>query len=195
MMKNTRKFTLIEHIIIIYKASLSFLYLKLFKRKNGINFKLKERIMLAITEVNGCAMCSYVHTKLAIKAGLSDQDIKALLEGELSNVPKEEALAILFAKDYAYNHEKIDQAFYQKLIEKYGTRKARAILGVSQVITMTNGMGISLDHLKGTLTFKHVKGSCVLNELLIPIFTMVLFPIFLLFNLFVIPFYNLRYRT
>lgn len=67
-----RKFGLIEHIGIIYRASLSFLYNKLYKKQNGMNFKFKERIMLAVTEVNGCIMCSYVHTKLSLKAGLSN---------------------------------------------------------------------------------------------------------------------------
>ena len=31
----------------------------------------KERIMLAVTEVNGCAMWSYSHTQMGLQAGLS----------------------------------------------------------------------------------------------------------------------------
>lgn len=193
-MKDHRRFNVVEQISIIYKASLSFLYLKLFKKKNGMNFKFKERIMLAVTEVNGCALCSYVHTKLALKAGLDNKAIKELLAGDLVGVPENEALGVLFAKDYAYNHEKVDAEFYQKLIGTYGIRKARAILGVTHVITMTNGMGISLDLLKRTFTFRHVKGSCILNELLVPLVTMVFFPVFLITNLFVIPFYNMRFK-
>lgn len=193
-MNQSRQFTVFEQIPIIYKASLSFLFLKLFKKKNGMNFKLKERIMLAVTEVNGCTMCSYVHTKLALKAGLNDHDIKELLAGDLEGVPENEALAVLFAKNYAFNKEKVDQEFFQKLIENYGIRKARAILGVTHVITMTNGMGISLDLLKHSLTFKHVKGSCILNELFVPLFTMILFPLSLLINLPIIFFYNMKFK-
>ncbi len=194
MMKHKRQFNIFQQIPIIYKASLSFLFLKLFKKKNGMNFKLKERIMLAITEVNGCTMCSYVHVKLATKAGISDKDIKEILAGELEGIPKEDALAVLFAKNYADNKEEVDQAFYQKLIDNYGKRKARAILGVAHVITMTNGMGISLDLLKKTFTFKHVKGSNVLNELLVPLFTMILFPVFLVLNILVVPFTYLKHK-
>jgi len=189
-MKNNEKrlFRLGEHIKIIYRASFGFLYLKLTKKKKVMNFKFKERIMLAITEVNGCALCSYVHTKLALKSGLTDLEIKELLSGELENVPADESLAILFAKDYAYNYEKIDQEFYQRLIERYGLLKTKAILSASEVITMTNSMGISLGLLKNTLTFKHVKGSCILDELLIPISTMIFFPIFTILFLFLMPF-------
>lgn len=190
-----RKFGLFEQLPIIVRAARSFLYLRLFKKKNGMNFKFKERIMLAVTEVNGCQMCSFVHTKLALKAGLSLDDIQELLSGELVGVPKEESLGVLFAKDYAYNKEKIDQAFYQKLVETYQVRKARAILGVVEMITMTNGMGLALGYLKRTLTFKHVKGSNVLNEILVPLSTMVLFPLLLLILLPYIPFYSAQFKN
>lgn len=185
-----RKFNLFEHVVITYRASLGFLYNKLYKKQNGMNFKFKERIMLAVTEVNGCVMCSYVHTKLSLKAGLTNEDIKNILSGDLEGVPADESLAVLFAKDYAYNKEKIDPEFYQKLESTYGIRKARAILGAIEFITMTNSMGISMALFKNTLSFKHVKGSNVLNELLIPLSTMVLLPLFLILNLFVIPFHN-----
>lgn len=193
-MEHKRQFSVFKLISIIYRAALSFLFLKLFKKKNGMNFKLKERIMLAVTEVNGCTMCSYVHTKLATKAGLSDKDIKDLLAGELEGIPEAESLAVLFAKDYAFNKETVDPAFYQKLVTAYGKRKARAILGVVHVITMTNAMGISLDLLKKTFSFKHVKGSNVLNEILVPLLTMVFFPIFLILNLLVIPFTYFKHQ-
>ncbi len=190
-----RKFGFFEHLPIIIRAARSFLYLRLFKKKNGMNFKFKERIMLSVTEVNGCTMCSFVHTKLALKAGLTQDDIQELLAGELVGVPKEESLGVLFAKDYAFNKETIDKAFYQKLVDTYNVRKARAILGVTEMITMTNSMGLALGFLKRTLTFKHVKGSNVLNEILVPLSTMVLFPLFLILFLPVIPFYSARFKN
>lgn len=193
--KEKRKFRLLEHLPIIVRAARSFLYLRLFKKKNGMNFKFKERIMLAVTEVNGCQMCSYVHTKLALSAGLSMDDIQELLSGELVGVPKEESLGVLFAKDYAFNKEKIDADFYQKLVDTYDVRKARAILGVVEMITMTNAMGLGLGYLKRTLTFKHVKGSNILNEVLIPLSTMVLFPLSLMLFLPYIPFYSARFKN
>lgn len=151
--------------------------------------------MLAVTEVNGCQMCSYVHTKLALSAGLSMDDIQELLSGELVGVPKEESLGVLFAKDYAFNKEKIDADFYQKLVDTYDVRKARAILGVVEMITMTNAMGLGLGYLKRTLTFKHVKGSNILNEVLIPLSTKVLFPLSLMLFLPYIPFYSARFKN
>lgn len=189
-----RKFGFFEQLPIIVRAARSFLYLRLFKKKNGMNFKFKERIMLSVTEVNGCQMCSFVHTKLAIKAGLSLEDIQELLAGDLVGVPKEESLGVLFSKDYAFNKETMDKDFYQKLEDTYGIRKARAILGVTEMITMTNGMGLSLGFLKRTLTLKHVKGSNILNEIFVPLATMVLFPTLLLLFLPLAPFYSNRFK-
>lgn len=193
--EDKRKFGFLEQLPIIVRAARSFLYLRLFKKQNGMNFKFKERIMLAVTEVNGCTMCSFVHTKLALKAGLSQQDIQELLAGELVGVPPAESLGVLFAKDYAFNQETIDRSFYDKLVSTYGVRKARAILGVVEMITMTNGMGLALGYLKRTLTFKHVKGSNVLNEIFVPLSTMVLFPLLLLLFLPYIPFYNKQFKN
>lgn len=193
--EDKRKFGFLEQLPIIVRAARSFLYLRLFKKQNGMNFKFKERIMLAVTEVNGCTMCSFVHTKLALKAGLSQQDIQELLAGELVGVPPAESLGVLFAKDYAFNQETIDRSFYDKLVSTYGARKARAILGVVEMITMTNGMGLALGYLKRTLTFKHVKGSNVLNEIFVPLSTMVLFPLLLLLFLPYIPFYNKHFKN
>lgn len=31
-----------------------------------------ERLQLAVTEVNGCAACSYQHTKMALEMGMSN---------------------------------------------------------------------------------------------------------------------------
>ncbi len=183
-----RKFNVFEHIPITYRAALGFLILKSLKKKKVMNFKLKERIMLAVTEVNGCVLCSYVHTKLALNGGMTDLEIKELLAGDLDNVPAEESVAVLFAKDYAFNKETVDPKFYAKLIEKYGKYKAKAILSACEVITMTNSMGISLGLLKETLTFRHVKQSNVLNEFFIPLLTMILFPVFLVVGLLILPF-------
>jgi len=182
-----RKFSFIEHVPITWRAGHAFVYLKVLKHKKIMNFRLKERIMLAITEVNGCVLCSYVHTKLALSGGMSDLEIKSLLAGELELIPVEDSLAVLFAKDYAFNHETLDPIYYQKIIDRYGIDRAKAILSVSEMITMTNSMGISLGLLKQTLTFKHVKGSRVYNELLIPLITMFLFPISVIAGLFVLP--------
>ena len=40
------------------------------KKENDINGQFIKRIMLAVTQVNGCRMCSYHHTKEALRLGM-----------------------------------------------------------------------------------------------------------------------------
>ncbi|MDY0023535.1 MAG: carboxymuconolactone decarboxylase family protein [Candidatus Izemoplasmatales bacterium] len=43
--------------------------------KKRVDNDLIERLMLATTEVNGCELCSYAHTKMALKQGFSQEEI------------------------------------------------------------------------------------------------------------------------
>ena len=85
-----------------------------------------ERIMLAVTEVNGCRYCSYYHTSVALKAGMSEDEIQGMLGGDLSNAPADESVALLFAQHYAETEGHPEEEAYQRLLETYG-RKQRPI--------------------------------------------------------------------
>ena len=56
-----------------------------------------KRLQLAVTEVNGCAICSYQHTKMALKQGMSNEEISSFLNGDNTFIKPEEAKAIIFA--------------------------------------------------------------------------------------------------
>ena len=60
-----------------------------------------ERLMLAVTAVNKCPMCSYAHTEIALKSGMAKEEIENLLGGSYTDCPPEEGGAILFAQHYA----------------------------------------------------------------------------------------------
>src|SRR5699024_10855220 len=71
------------------------------RKNNLLSAKFVKRIMLAVTEVNGCEVCSYAHTKSALEMGMSKTEVKQILTGEKADFPKEEEKAILFAQHYA----------------------------------------------------------------------------------------------
>ncbi|MFA7136802.1 MAG: carboxymuconolactone decarboxylase family protein, partial [Bacteroidales bacterium] len=50
-----------------------------------------ERLQLAVTEVNGCAACSYQHTQMALEQGMSNEEITSFLSGDGSFTKPEEA--------------------------------------------------------------------------------------------------------
>ena len=57
----------------------------------------RERLMLAVTAVDGCRYCSYFHARQALRSGLNPEEISRLLSGDADNCPEEEAVAVIYA--------------------------------------------------------------------------------------------------
>lgn len=112
---------------------------------------LKERVMLAVTEVNGCAMCAFGHTQMALEAGMSNSEIAQLLQGSFDDVPREDLPAILFAQHYADKNGRPTKAAWQRLVEVYGADKAKAVLAAVRMIMAGNTFGIPLGSLIGRI--------------------------------------------
>jgi AhpD family alkylhydroperoxidase len=135
------------------------------KKKNEIDQQLIERIMLAVTEVNGCAICSYAHTKMALEAGLSDIEIKNMLAGISDDIPSKEIQAIMFAQHYADSRGNPSKKSWDRVIETYGLPKAKGILGATRVIMMGNVYGIPWSSFFSRLKGKPDKRSSLSYEL------------------------------
>lgn len=179
--KQSRVFTIQEQIKNIYLGAKGFVHLRSSKKKRIMNKRLKEEIMLAITEVNGCSMCSFVHTKIALSSGMSPKDIKNILDGNTNDIPIENAVAVLFAQNFAYTKEQVSPEGLRRIIEEYGNEKSELILAACNMITMTNGMGTSMDHFYMRLRFKRNAKSYILSETINPLLTMLLFPPLVIF--------------
>ena len=146
-------------------------------RKNKIVSKVfREKIMLAVTQVNGCRYCNYVHAKSAIDAGASEDEINAMLNGELGEVDKDESLALMFAQHYADTDGKPDKETYEKFVEHYGAQKSTDILAMIRTIMTANIHGIALDALLSRFKGEKMKGSKLSNELGISLGVLVLLP-------------------
>ena len=117
-----------------------------------VNQQFKERIMLAVTEVNGCAMCSYAHTQMALEAGLSQTEITAMLSSGSEHIPENETTAILFAQHYADCRGKPSSNATTSFYQAYGQAKADAIMAVIHVIMAGNVYGIAFGSLKARFT-------------------------------------------
>jgi AhpD family alkylhydroperoxidase len=57
------------------------------KAKGLLSPVFRERLMLAVTAVNGCRYCSYFHAKQALKSGITQEEINQLLSGTVDNCP------------------------------------------------------------------------------------------------------------
>lgn len=154
MARHEKKYSLKEIYLNILNAIRTISYLKKAAKKGLIKKDFRQRIMLAVTEVNGCALCSYEHAKIALKAGMSEEEIEALKNGELQGVPEEEMKAILFAKHYADQRAKPDMNAWEEIINEYKEEKAFGILGAIRMIMAGNSVMMPLHSLFDRLTFK-----------------------------------------
>lgn len=112
-------------------------------RKGGtVDTAFVERLMLAVTEVNGCAACSWAHTRMALSQGLSPEEIADLLSGDDRHVSPAEAKGILFAQHFADTRGLPQRAAYEAIVHEYGPQSARVILSAVQVMLAGNIYGI-----------------------------------------------------
>jgi len=126
---------------------------------------LSEKIMLAVTRVNGCRYCSYAHARLALQAGVSEAELADLLAGEFDHIPPHEQTAILFAQHYAEQGDRYDAGAWQKLAETYGADAARDMLVHIRLITFANLYGNTFDALLERLRLRPAAGSRFLEEI------------------------------
>lgn len=178
----SRVFKMKEQIRNIHLAAKGYVLLRTSRKYRIFNKKIKERIMLAVTEVNGCSMCSYVHTKVALGSGMDAECIQGILGGDISMIPIEDAVAVMFGQDYAASKDYPSDVSLKRIEEEYGKDKADLIVAACRMITMTNGMGTSMEYFWNRLRFKRNKESNLLIEFFNPLLTMLLFPPIVILN-------------
>jgi AhpD family alkylhydroperoxidase len=135
------------------------------KRDGELSRESAERIMLAVTEVNGCEVCSYAHARIALEMGLGAEEVRSLLAGDTGAVPADEAIAIAFAQQYADSRGSPSGESWQRLVETYGTTKARGILGAARVMMIGNAYGIAWSAFTSRLKGRPVAQSSLSYEL------------------------------
>lgn len=172
-----------EFIKIMNKATYSILkYRKCLKL---ISKEFQTNLMLSVTEVNGCQICSYYHTKNAIDSGISDEELQSLLSGDLQHVKEDEAKALMFAQHYAFEKGNYSEETFEKVIDYYGEKKAYGILATIRMISFGNAVGINAGNFKRRFTKSgKVDGSKIVNELFIILSPVICMPIFFIVNIF-----------
>lgn len=146
-------------------------------RGGRISRTFAEKIMLAVTQVNGCRYCSFGHSRAALAAGVTEEELQYLLAGEIGEFPPVEATALAFAQHYAESGGRPDPEAWQCLVNTYGGPAAQDILIYIRMITIGNLYGNTLDALLSRLSGLPAPRSSLFSEL-----SVLLSPFFLLPN-------------
>lgn len=121
-------------------SSYDFIYAK---KNELLNEHFIERIMLAVTEVNECPFCSYAHTKMALETGMSNEEIQDMLAGVSDGVPEQEMSGVVFSQHYAETRGHPSKKSWERIVEIYGLREAKGILGAIRIIMFGNAAGVA----------------------------------------------------
>ncbi len=111
----------------------------------GLDPAFRERVMLAVTQVNDCRFCIHAHGKMAREAGLPPDEVRALLGGSFADCPEDELPALLRAREWAEAGCAPDALPEGPLTERYGAETARALVLAMRLIRAGNLAGNTAD--------------------------------------------------
>ncbi len=116
-------------------------------RGKPISPAFRERLMLTVTAVNDCRYCAHLHSRLALRAGLSPEDSERLLGGTVEPSPVEERVALQYARHWAERDALPDPDARARLVEVYCGLGAEQIEVVLHLIRLGNLTGNTWDFL------------------------------------------------
>ncbi len=135
------------------------------RQRQSLGAPFVERIMLAVTEVNGCPVCSYGHAKLALQAGLPEDKIRQMFDGNLAGAPTDELPALLFAQHYADSKGRPEPTAWKTGVDAYGEAASKGILGAIRMIMWGNAYGIPLSGLQARRRGEKLAGASLVRDL------------------------------
>lgn len=172
-----------EYYRIIFLFFLSISDYRKSKTKEILDEHFVERIMLAVTEVNGCEICSYAHTKMALEAGMSNEEIQNMLAGIKDDIPEDEISAVLFAQHYADTRSYPSKDSWERIEEVYGQEKAKGVLASIRMIMFGNAAGVAWSSFFNRFKRKADPRSNLFYEIAMIITTILYLPIAFLHSL------------
>ncbi len=135
------------------------------RRTQIVDPHLLKRLQLAVTKVSGCAVCSYEHAKMALRQGMSGEEIASFLSGGDDFVLPHEAKAIVFAQHFADSTGHPTTEAYQSLVEEYGAPAAHVMLSAVQIMLAGNAYGIPFSALQSRRNGRPFPDSSLAYEL------------------------------
>lgn len=123
-------------------------------RSGEISPGFRERLMMVVTEVNGCRYCRSYHSAQSVKAGLSNKELRTLLSGQIpQDSPAEEIPALAYAQHWAETNARPDSEAIHLLFESYLDEKASMIHVLLRMIRAGNLMGNTWDYFLNRASF------------------------------------------
>jgi len=114
----------------------------------------RERLMLAVTEVNLCRYCRTFHVGQAKQAGIPMEEILIYLKGTIpEEIPAEQKMAVCYARHWAETDNQPNAHYIDQIKVTYGDDGFQAINMVLRMIRMGNLLGNTWDYFLFKMSF------------------------------------------
>jgi len=134
-------------------------------RNEKISRAFLEKIMTVVTAVNGCVYCAWFHAKQAVASGISDDEVKNMLNLQFhADASDSELIALLYAQHYAETNRDPDKEMTDKLFDYYGVTTANHIILIIRMIFFGNLLGNTFDAFLSRLQGNPAENSNVIFE-------------------------------
>ena len=125
-----------------------------------------EKIMTVTTAVNGCEYCSWFHAKQAIASGISEEEVKSMMNLQFrADANDFELLGLLYAQHFAETNRKPEPELRKKLFDYYGEDTAGHIVLLIRMIFFGNLFGNTWDAVLSRFKGNPAKDSNFIFEL------------------------------
>ena len=134
-------------------------------RNKEISKSFMEKIMTIVTAVNGCTYCTWFHAKQAVSAGISEEEVKNMLNLQFrADASDYEIPGLLYAQHYAETNRNPDKEMTDKLFGFYGDQTANHIILFIRMIFFGNLDGNTFDAFLSRLKGNKAENSNVFFE-------------------------------
>jgi AhpD family alkylhydroperoxidase len=131
---------------------------------------MAEKIMLAVTAVNGCQHCARFHGALAQISGVEADEIAQLMQMEIGReVNSYERPALQFAQEYAQTERNPSAGNLLEIRRFYGDDIFKDIMIYIRMITLGNLSGNTLDAFVARLSGKKISHSRLHDEIIVSV--------------------------
>jgi AhpD family alkylhydroperoxidase len=101
---------------------------------------LRERVMVAVSRVNACSGCTFVHQRWALRAGVTSEELEAIGVGDLAALEERSRTAVVYACALAEARFRrpIASDIALSAAEHLSQDEMSAIEAVARLMTMAN---------------------------------------------------------
>ena len=137
-------------------------------KSKRVAWSMAEKIMLAVTAVNGCQHCARFHGALAQLSGVEAEEVANLMQMEIGKqVGAYERPALQFAQEYAETERNPSPENLLELNNFYGDAIADDIMLYIRMILLGNLSGNTFDAFVARLAGKPVSHSRLFDEIIV----------------------------